>query len=1242
VWNRFTGLLLFLKENHIITINVFWKINKYSILIVALCFFVSAAIIENGLLKKHPETHLIRDFQEQLQKNELELEMQVQQIESLAKSEAFDGNFFGNLNLASDLLEEKGFAFLVYKNDELQYWSNRSVAFFGQRSELPGNEGLLRFPNGFYLMQETAVDDYYIYGLHLIKHSYRYENKYLRNAFFKGYDLPGEFKIDVDSLLADFPVYSAAGDFLFSFKPEGIYLCNTRQLYFPGVLYFIGLLILLLYFRREFPENQAPFFLRLMGLAMALFLVYWLHLIFHIPKVFFLLRFFSPSVFALSSWLPSLGDFFMLALFFLFWLYHFGTHLNVEQLQKDSLLPRRIIGVLLLLFSGSTYLLIQFYIRELIFNSTISFSLNRIIEISAQSVMAIFSVGLLLLAVFHLTIKIIDNIRDDFKLGYLAAVNLLIVIFLAAVQYISVQIISAEALVLFFSATMLASFFSKNYLQKFTLSYLIIFVSAASFYSLVIFYSTTAAKQRDEQKLMAVTLVAERDPAAEVFLTEIQNTIRMDSVIPRLLIGEEGLTNYIEQTYFSSYFNQYDVRFFVCSGADSLFIEMEKRMAPCFDFFEDMILAQGIQLRGTNFYFMDNMNGRISYTGWLHYPLSSETRGISIFIELNSELLFEGIGFPELLIDKSMAKPENYRKFNYAKYFGGELTDKQGDYNYNFYVHSYLTSDKEFDYNVWDGMEHIIYHTRQDNYVIVSRDIFTSVDYLISFPYLFVFYFLSILIVLVIDNRSIRRRSVKFDLKFKIQAAIISIVFVSLLVVAMGTIFYNVKEYKEKHQNDLNEKMISIAEEMDMRLEDVEAITPQLIDWLNRELAKLSNIFRTDINIYGTDGSIISSSRPEIFYRGLVSNRMNAMAFNEIFNNFQISYFQPEKIGSLSYLSAYRPVINNTGEYLGVLNLPYFIKQDRYSQELSTIIVAFINLYVLLFLVSVIVAIFIANQITRPLVLIQENLRKIELGKRNEPILYNRNDEIGSLVKEYNKKVEELAVSAELLARSERESAWREMAKQIAHEIKNPLTPMKLNIQHLQRTRGKGKEYSKFIDRVTSILIEQIDNLSNIATEFSNFAKIPTARNQVFKLAEQIQKVIDLFETHQRMTIRFHANGLEYLQVNADRDQLSQAIINLVKNGLQSVPEDCEGLIEISLSRQDHKAIIAVSDNGEGISDEMKQKLFNPSFTTKSSGMGLGLAIVKNIAENFSGRVWFETEEGKGSTFYIEIPVYEG
>jgi nitrogen fixation/metabolism regulation signal transduction histidine kinase len=427
-----------------------------------------------------------------------------------------------------------------------------------------------------------------------------------------------------------------------------------------------------------------------------------------------------------------------------------------------------------------------------------------------------------------------------------------------------------------------------------------------------------------------------------------------------------------------------------------------------------------------------------------------------------------------------------------------------------------------------------------------------------------------------------------------------------------------------------------------MRLEDKEEITPQLVEWLYRELTKLSNIFRTDINIYGVDGELLASSRVEIFQRGLISSRMNSNAFYEIYQNYQYeSYFQPEKIGELSYLSVYKPIINNRGQILGTINLPYFITQDKYSQEISTFIVAFINLYVLLLLASIVIAVFIASEITRPLVVIQENLQKMQLGKHNEPIYYRRNDEIGSLVKEYNKKVDELAVSAELLARSERESAWREMAKQVAHEIKNPLTPMKLNIQYLQRAKRKGKEYDEHIERVTAILIEQIDNLSNIATEFSNFAQIPNARNQVFELTAQMKKVIGLFETDDRANIEFKYKGFEDIKVNADREQLSRAIINLVKNAIQSIPENRKGKIEISINRREHMAIITVSDDGQGIPVDLRDKLFSPSFTTKTSGMGLGLAIVKNIVENFSGRIWFETELDKGSTFYIEIPVFE-
>jgi signal transduction histidine kinase len=171
-------------------------------------------------------------------------------------------------------------------------------------------------------------------------------------------------------------------------------------------------------------------------------------------------------------------------------------------------------------------------------------------------------------------------------------------------------------------------------------------------------------------------------------------------------------------------------------------------------------------------------------------------------------------------------------------------------------------------------------------------------------------------------------------------------------------------------------------------------------------------------------------------------------------------------------------------------------------------------------------------------------------------------------------------------------------------------------------------------------LIEQIDTLSNIATEFSNFAQIPNARNQVFELAGQMKKVIGLFETHDRASIKFNCEGCEDILVNADREQLSRAIINLIKNAIQAFPEDQKGDVVITLSRKDDNALITVADNGTGIPVELREKLFGPSFTTKTSGMGLGLAIVKNIVENFSGRIWFETELEKGSTFYIEIPVY--
>lgn len=1216
------------------------QFRKYIFLLLALILTLAAVFTEKGLFFRDPGKKLVEKFQQKLNQKEKLLDLELQNIRNLTHYPGFSFSYLSELAPFNRSLEDHGSGFLIYRNNKLFYWSDRNIAF---RETLPlsveSDSKIVHFPNGYYLTRSLEADSLTLIGMILIKHDFPHENQFLVKNYFEGFNLPSTFALVRAGSVNGIPITNIHNEVVFDIVPKGDLYCLTRQLYIPAILYLAGLVFLILFFRKLISEYNPGMGTRMVLMGSFLFFIYWLHILFRFPAVFYHLDFFSPSQFALSFWLPSLGDFFILSAFFFYFMINIYRDLRILQLEKSLEIPRLYLSVILVSLTGLLYLLINYFIRKLIYNSSFSFTLNQINEITLQTAIGMASIMLLLFGLVLLTIRVINESRRFLSIRSTIA----IIVSVAALLFFLYHTISGskfpEPILLFVVIGALATTFSPSGSKKFGMTYLILIISVITVFSLEVIYRVTVEKEREVQQLLAVTLVAEHDPAAEVFLAEIQQQINVDPNIPGYLIQPyQNLEEYLELTYFSGYFRQYDLQITICSGSDSLIVQPQNTLVPCFPFFDDMIEREGNPIPGTSFYYMDNMNGRISYFGKIHYPLTSDSIGISIFVELNSRIFSEGIGFPELLIDKSMRKPASYNRFEYAKYYGGELVDRHGDYLYNYYIYSYDFDDAEFTFRTWDGYEHLIYGTHQDNYIIVSRSRYKFVDYLISFPYLFVFYFAFSLLVLLLIRPTFRKMKFQIDLKVRIQVAIISIVFVSLLFVALGTIFYNVEEYRSRMLEDLDGKMNSIAAEIDMRLENLEQITPELEDWFTRELVKLSNIFRTDINIYGVNGELIVSSRPEIFNKGLVSKRISSQAYYELFENFQTNYFQPEKIGKLRYISAYSPIINNTGDYLGFINLPYFTHQDKYSQEISTFIVAFINLYVLLFLASIMVALFIANQITRPLVAIRENLRKIELGKRNEPIDYRKDDEIGKLVKEYNKKVDELAVSAELLARSERESAWREMAKQIAHEIKNPLTPMKLNIQHLLRFKGNDDDYRETVSKVASTLIGQIETLSEIATEFSNFAKIPTARKQEFNLADQITKVIVLYENDNRITILFDPGECRHLMVNADREQLSRAFINLIKNGIQAIPPNREGRIDINLRRREHMIVISVADNGTGIPEELREKMFSPNFTTKTSGMGLGLAIVKNIVENFRGRIWFETVTGEGTTFYLEIP----
>jgi nitrogen fixation/metabolism regulation signal transduction histidine kinase len=298
-----------------------------------------------------------------------------------------------------------------------------------------------------------------------------------------------------------------------------------------------------------------------------------------------------------------------------------------------------------------------------------------------------------------------------------------------------------------------------------------------------------------------------------------------------------------------------------------------------------------------------------------------------------------------------------------------------------------------------------------------------------------------------------------------------------------------------------------------------------------------------------------------------------------------------------------------------------------------------LNAYVFLFLIAVALAIAVANSITKPLSELSEKMKMIRLGKKNEPLSWNNEDEIGDLINDYNSMIHQLDVSAELLAQNERDLAWREMAKQVAHEIKNPLTPMKLSIQYLQNAiRDQKDNLNVLAGRVSQTLIEQIDSLTNIANEFSNFAKMPQSVNEQVVLNEVIASVHDLFRKREDMDISLYV-PIDEMIVFADKNQLIRVFNNILKNAIQAIPDAKRGKIEIQLYKEAQMGIIKIKDNGVGISEEMKKRVFYPNFTTKSSGTGLGLAMSSNIIESYNGRIHFETEVGQGTTFIIELPL---
>ncbi|RYZ62642.1 MAG: HAMP domain-containing protein [Chitinophagaceae bacterium] len=486
----------------------------------------------------------------------------------------------------------------------------------------------------------------------------------------------------------------------------------------------------------------------------------------------------------------------------------------------------------------------------------------------------------------------------------------------------------------------------------------------------------------------------------------------------------------------------------------------------------------------------------------------------------------------------------------------------------------------------------------------------------------------------------------RLNIRSQIHGTIIFISILSFIIIGIATISYFFQRNERNFNATLNRTATSTLSEYQKLVKDLNLNftrfnfpTQAANDSLQRGVDEISDVHGQIVNIYDIDGNLQVTSAEDLYNPRVLSKKMNPEAYFYLRNQGHVQLVQTESIPYQEFRSLYLAVRNASNDTYAYLNVPSFSSANELQQEISNFLVTIINLNAFILLIAGALALFITNRITRSFSLIGNKMKEVTLGKTNQEIEWNKNDEIGELVTQYNKMVQQLEMSASALAKSEREGAWREMARQVAHEIKNPLTPMKLSIQYLQKAiQNNQPNVQELTSNVASTLIEQIDHLSKIAADFSQFANIGTKRLETIDLHSVIGSLLDLYSTNPKVQVAWKPVAQEAM-MQVDKTQMNRLFTNLLANAVDACSEQQQCNVQLTETVMGNELLVAVTDNGDGIPAELQPKIFTPNFTTKTSGTGLGLAMCKGIVEQAGGEIWFETKEGAGTTFFVRLPL---
>jgi len=1165
-------------------------------------------------------------------------------------------------------LTNKSYGIYIYRkrdfaDPEMTFWNQQKIVPPPELLSAPDGAKFSKLANGYYytikktLGQSTLNNTIVAYAMILVRTEFFIETDYLQQKFT--YSDNADKRVLISSAPTPFPVRSEDGKVMFYLdkKSSRAVAYNDRL---TIVLRLSGLLLLLLFIHslaESVAWRKGPW--KAIGI-LSLILILLRVVIYFNPGLLNLRQFdlFDPAIYGSNPVERSLGDLLFNSVLFCWIVLFAWSKLNKrkdlqEGFSRTLAVVSSILALLVLILS--TFVLAS-VIRSLVADSKISFDVTDFFSLNAFTVVGFVVLAFLSLAYYYLTQLLFRLIFPLFSgNNYLVyfAISVTGLIYLSTrggpevLFYLPVLV---WLLVYSWLINRQDAIFNRIHINIASiLSWIFVFSISIS----VIMLNEIEKAEWIKRKKMAEKIALQTDPSSEkmmsIAIQYIDNRFLeanferfRDSASSRQL-RDSILTG-------SFYLDKYDTRLY---AFDSSGKPLNNEEPTSYESLNAILKVQSKPIKGIEgLYYYETAYDRFNYITRRDLKDTSGNPVGYFFMLSNPKNYSSEAIFPELFRQYGN-DAENSPIYSNATYVEGILKSPPGNYPFPTFLKPNEIPRDEYEQRINGDFDELWYKANNERIIVVTRKRETFIETITLFSYIFCSFLVLVAFVqlatfimkAVYDGQSLRRKF-QLNIRSQVHGTIIFISVFSFLVIGAATISFFISRYNKSNSDKLSRTMKIMVNEMEKKLQEHNTFDDviQIYDSVSNKavqnlVQEVSEIHGVDVNVYDLKGNLQVSSEGLVYNKGVLSRKIDPTAYYHLNRMRQVQHAQEERVGSSSYLSIYSPVRDDKGTVYAYINIPYFTSRQELDQEISNFLVTIINLNAFIFLVAGLIALLITNRITRSFAVISHRMREVNLGQQNEQIIWNKRDEIGELVKEYNKMVAKLGASAEALAKSEREGAWREMARQVAHEIKNPLTPMKLSIQYLQKAINNNQSNVKELSaNVANTLVEQIDHLSKIAADFSQFANIGTTHVELFDLHDVMGSLKDLYQADPNIQLIWYPTS-EKIMVEADKTQMNRLFTNLFTNAVQACRQNDNCKIVVDENLEAGKILISIKDNGEGIPADMLDKIFVPNFTTKSSGTGLGLAMCKGIVEQAKGRIWFETELGVGTAFFVELPV---